>query len=232
MSLPVESLTAADAAAALVSGMPEINERAVSAALESAAPAEPAAPGLAPVVDKLNRPFDGTKFRVDASGKPRVDSLGRFIPIKLGAKAAGSPALLPRDRDLDEDPDPAQSFVAPDPKPRKLDPVSITVETSIGVIQTALVMLGDEEGKLSETEKMLLRPPLDRVMRKYDVGEAPAELDLAVALAGIIISRLSQPKTQGKIERLKMWFAGKVADHRGAQKAKAVSQATGDVPRS
>ena len=215
---PTQPITAADAAGDLVGAMPTVNENAVAASAPAETPA--AAPSLAPVLDKLGRTFDAAKFRANPDGSPRLDTAGRFIPLHLGRKPANA------QRETNAIP---QSFIPDDPQPAKLDPVSVTAETAIGVIQTALIMLGEEEGVLSEMEKMMLRPPLERVLKKYDVGEMPAELDLAVALAGIVISRMSRPKTQGKLERLKMWLVGKIADHRGARRASAIREATATI---
>lgn len=103
-----------------------------------------------------------------------------------------------------------------------------TAETIIGIIQTALVLIGDDEGVLSAQEKRMLRPPLERVLKKYDVGAAmlPAEVDLALAMATIIIVRLKKPKTATWFARVKMWFGGRVAEVRGAKLAARVEDAT------
>jgi len=103
-----------------------------------------------------------------------------------------------------------------------------TAETIIGIIQTALVMIGDDEGILSDTEKTVLRAPLERVLKKYDVGKdaLPAEVDLAVALATIIIVRLKKPKTATFAAKVRAWITAKVFNAKGTALAHRVEDAT------
>jgi len=105
--------------------------------------------------------------------------------------------------------------------------VTTTCETIIGVIQTALVLIGEDEGVLSAQEKLLIRRPLERVLKKYNVGDVlPCEVDLAVALAIVVIARLKKPKTATTFARLKAWFQNKIAKRRGAKLAAQVTEAT------
>ena len=99
-----------------------------------------------------------------------------------------------------------------------------TTETIIGALQTALVLIGQDEGILSETEKILLRIPLKRVLDKYGVGDKalPAEIDLAFALAGILIARLSKPKTATFFAKVRHWFVSKWFSRQGAALARKV----------
>lgn len=102
-----------------------------------------------------------------------------------------------------------------------------TAETVIGIIQTALVLIGDDEGVLSAQEKRMLRPPLERVLKKYDVGAdvLPAEVDLALAMATIIIVRLKKPKTATWFAKVRIWFGGRVAEAKGRALAASVKEA-------
>ena len=103
-----------------------------------------------------------------------------------------------------------------------------TSETIIGIIQTALVLIGEDEGVLSEQEKLLVRRPLERVLSKYGVGSdvLPPEVDLAVALATVIIVRLKRPKTATAFARFKDWLGRKIARRRGEKLAEKVADAT------
>lgn len=87
-------------------------------------------------------------------------------------------------------------------------PENPTAESIIGIIQTGLVLIGDEEGILSAQEKTLVRRPLERVLKKYEVGSnaLPAEIDLALAVLGLVVSRLQKPKTATFALKVKAWF--------------------------
>lgn len=83
-----------------------------------------------------------------------------------------------------------------------------TVETCVGVVQMALMLIGQEEGMLTEPEKECLRRPLLRVLQKYNIGASvlPAELELAMSFASLIIIRLQRPKTATFFGKVKLWF--------------------------
>ncbi len=102
---------------------------------------------------------------------------------------------------------------------------NMTAETVIGILQTALVLIGEDEGVLSPQEKELLRRPLVRVLAKYNVsGETlPPEADLALALAVIVVTRLRKPKTASFVVRLKTWFQGHVLARRVQRVTNSVS---------
>lgn len=219
---PATEISAADAASGLAA-MPEVNERAASA--PAAAPAAPAAPVQAPAAaipaeetDSLGRKFDPMKFR------PEKDRIGRWKNLHAGRKGAGVSIRA------DTPPANVVSFVAPDPEPPKPNLVAEAAETLIGLIQTALIMLGQDDGILTESEKVMLRGPLERVMRKYGLGEMPCELELAAALAAIIIERLQRPKVQTRIERVKAWVSGWWLGRRGAAMAAKVAEVAKPAP--
>lgn len=98
-----------------------------------------------------------------------------------------------------------------------------TAESVIGILQTALILLGGSEGKLDETEKELLRGPLTRVLKKYQVGAdvMPAEVDLVLALLAVFASKLQKPKFAGRWESVKAWA---VAKWRGQKLAKELQR--------
>lgn len=188
----------------------------------TAGPTEPVAPiPEAAETDAGGVPFDPTRHI-----RTKHRKTGRWMPkrpAKNGPATAG--------------PIPTTSFIDPGAptgaiddsgtetaEPTGPDPVAVTAETGIGLIQTALVLLGEEEGVLSNAEKILIKAPLERILRKYDVGELPAELDLAVAIAVVVIARLKKPKTMARWERLKLWWQMKRADRRGHAQARAVSK--------
>lgn len=240
--------TIATDAADLIDGKPPQATAAATPAPAAAPAASPSPPFRGPQVrDSINRIFDPNKFAVDGSGRPRYDSMRRFInknagrkPYKVTSQTTGAPAKP------DPVPPPAADPAAAPTPPAAGEPSTLhvpgtpaaapqlsaeaaaaeTVESCIGIIQTALIMLGEDEGILTDTEKMLLRGPLQRTLTKYQVGELPCEADLALALAGVIIARLGKPKTQTRIEKIKMWFAGKIAEFRGNRMAQRVAEVT------
>lgn len=100
-----------------------------------------------------------------------------------------------------------------------------TAETLIGVLQIALMMIGDDEGILTDPEKQVLRRPLERVLKKYAIGEdaLPVEAELAFAVASLVIARLKKPKTKTFFGKIKLWFAGKIAAREGQKIAQAAA---------
>lgn len=102
-----------------------------------------------------------------------------------------------------------------------------TADSIIGIIQTALVLIGEEEGQLSRAEVLVLRPPLERVLKKYNVGAAalPAEVDLAVALAGLVVARLQKPKTAKFAAKVRAWFVDRFFAAKGRALASNVREA-------
>ena len=103
---------------------------------------------------------------------------------------------------------------------------TVTAQTLIGIIQTALILVGKEEGILDETEKLMISGPLERCLKKYDVGEMPEELELCAALAAVVISRLKKPKTAAAWERFKAWFVNWRLRARGRATAARITEAT------
>lgn len=164
-----------------------------------------------PELDSLNRPFDAAKF------KREKDSVGRWKNLHAGrrkastapAAGASSPASEPAAANFD-DINRAAGAGAADVKEAGAVVMddNATADSVIGIIQTALVLIGDEEGVLSDTEKTLLRRPLVRILEKYNVGKdvLPVEVDLALAFAGIVITRLQKPKTATFYAKAKAWF--------------------------
>lgn len=99
-----------------------------------------------------------------------------------------------------------------------------TAATIIGIIQTGLVLISEEEGVLSPLEIDLVRRPLVRVLKKYNVGEnvMPAEVDLALALLGLVVARLRKPKTATAFAKFKFWLMEKGFSMQGKQLAAQV----------
>jgi hypothetical protein len=191
-----------------------------------------AAPAPSPDFDSLGRPFDPVKFRREK------DTLGRWKNARAGRKGgpaappAAGPASAPKDPTPADFSDVDRAAGTAEGKAVLLDD-NATADTVIGVIQTALVLIGDEEGVLSEMEKTLLRRPLVRVLEKYNVGAdvMPAEVDLCLALAGLLITRLQKPKTatwfaKVKAWALNLWFRGK-----GASLARDLRHHVGPIPQ-
>lgn len=187
---------------------------APSAALNGAAAFPP---------DSIGRPWDAGKFRLE-NGRPKLDSMKRFIPINSGRpkKTVFTKPAGPE----------AQAFAAVEPAEKPVDfsdveriaraaggvidaacsasaavPENPTADTVMGLIQTVLVLIGDEEGLLTDLEKQLVRRPLERVLEKYNIGKdvLPAEVDLVLAVLGLLAVRLQKPKTATAWEKIKAW---------------------------
>jgi len=106
-----------------------------------------------------------------------------------------------------------------------------SAETIIGIIQTVLVLIGEEEGILTASEKILLRRPLDRVLKKYEIGSEtlPCELDLAICCAGLLAARLQKPKTATFFLKCKAWVIEKFFAAKGEKLAEKMRDKVGPV---
>jgi hypothetical protein len=104
-----------------------------------------------------------------------------------------------------------------------------TAETVIGLIQTGLILIGEEEGILSDTEKILIRRPLLRTLEKYDVGKdvLPPEVDLALAVLGVIAFRLQKPKTAKFFAKVRAWVVEKFFASKGKKLARELREEVG-----
>lgn len=200
--------------------------------------------GFGPVAgesrDRDGKPFDPAIHtgKKDANGRweriggPRKPgrppgSKSATKPAESKGKASAEPpapsfadveaiAAAPAEPEPGEDRKPASEV-----KDAKAVVENATAETAIGIIQTALVLLGDEEGLLSPVEKELMRGPLVRVLQKYEVAPdaMPPEIDLAVVCASLVIARLKKPKTATAFVKLKTWALGLFFRRKGAQLA-------------
>ncbi|MDR2675318.1 MAG: hypothetical protein LBC18_10780 [Opitutaceae bacterium] len=198
-----------------------------------------------PETDSLGRRFDPSKFlpRFDrlqrwinaraGRKKQNMETPDTTVTNTDAAAPAGAPeptppppapASGPRPPDAPSFDDINAAAAAPPPPPAAAaaaadddDEESGTVETIIGLLQIALMLIGEEEGMLSEVEKRMLRRPLERVLKKYNVGLdcLPCELELAAAVATIIIARLRKPKTRSLLSRFFGWVGAKWGAFRG-----------------
>lgn len=173
-----------------------------------AAPAGPSQPAehnpFSGVKDSLDREFQPSKFRLK-DGKPQLDTQGRFVPLGLGQRRGATTSSTAT-------PPPAASFIPPDDTPAAPESIPVdklAAEVAINLVQTALIMIGHDEGVLSDFERDTLRGPLARILSKYNLGDKMTpELEFAAALAVIVMSRLKKPKTQS-------WFQAKILAVRG-----------------
>jgi hypothetical protein len=177
-------------------GQPIVGDR-------TAGPSQPAEHNpFSGVKDSLNREFQPSKFRLK-DGKPQLDTQGRFVPLGLGQRRGATTSGTPP---------PAGSFIPPDDTPAAPEAIAVdklAAEVAINLVQTALIMIGHDEGVLTDFERDTLRGPLARILSKYNLGDKMTpELEFAAALAVIIMSRLKKPKTQS-------WFQAKILAVRG-----------------
>ena len=206
--------SAADLTADLVATMPQAT---------SAAPAATPAPSTASVTaerDTLGRAFDPAKFR------PEKDSVGRWKNLK-GGRPPSAGVKSPRTKQAGA---PAASYIGADPTPPPAAPppdrYALGAATIIGLFQAGLISLGQEEGVLTDAEKVAVADPLEKVLRKHDAGDMPPELALAIAAASIVLPRLAKPKTQTSIQKIRGWLLSKFAAFKGERIARAVHEET------
>lgn len=203
--------------------------------------------GFGPVAgvskDRDGRVFDASKFlpekdhngrwkRIGGPGKP-----GRPKGSKTAPKPAQpAPEPAPDFSDVDRvihaanTPPPApeaasQPGEAVLPMLPKDTQTNSTAETLISILQMVLVLIGDEEGVLSDLEKNLLRAPIVRLLKKYEVADdfLPEEVELAVAVAGIVIDRIRRGgKTATWWEGTKAWALNKFFGIKGALLGRAM----------
>lgn len=171
-----------------------------------ATPSTEPAPETAPASPPPPPPAD-TPPSLAAAPEPAPD----FSDIQ---KAAATPSAETLETDLSE----VQTAIATGSTP--------TAETIIGILQTMLVLIGEEEGILTDGEKIILRPALNRVLKKYNVGNdvLPAEVDLLVAVAGLIVSRLKKPKTAKFAAKIRAWVVNLWFGHKGREIQRVVTR--------
>jgi hypothetical protein len=190
---------------------PEIEVTATPPADAAPAPAQPAPETIrdafAGQKDSLSREWNPVKFRLK-DGRPQLDTKGRFVPAGLGARPAPGAA------GVDTPPRGASSSSLP-PDDVPAAPLEMTaelsVEVAIGIVQTALIMIGEEEGVLDELEIRMLRGPMQRCIVKYNLAsKMTPELETAAIIATLLMRRLKKPKTQGwfqdKLVRVRNWW--------------------------
>lgn len=175
--------------------------------------------------------FDPSKHAANPDGTPKRDRLNRFYSNRLGgAKAKGqgeTPEPMAKQASFIPEQPLAQPVSegptgTPTQTPRNVGEVvdNATAETIIGIIQMALVLIGEEEGVLSDTQKALIRPPLLRVLSKYSIGAdvMPAEVELALVLVAILIEKIKQGgKTATWFAKAKAWAVAFFFRRQGAQ---------------
>lgn len=156
--------------------------------------------------DSLNREFHSAKFRIK-DGRPQLDSMKRFVPLGLGGGTKKSaPSALTASAATSSPAGNTRSVIPPDESaPAEEEFVvseEMAVETAISLVQNALVMIGEEEGTLTEMEIKMLRGPLVRCLKKYEiVGKVMTpELELASVIALLVMRRARKPKTQSWIQ--------------------------------
>lgn len=215
--------------------------------------------------DSLSRLFDGKKFRLK-NGQPQLDTKGRFVPLRVGAKrktpganrAALNAANARPERPAPDFSDVGQALKgyqtesvggaapnaatpeapassAPSAETLAADLAAIgdnpTAETIIGIIQTALILIGEEEGVLTPVEILTLRRPLVRTLEKYQVGKDALgpEADLALAVVGLVAARLQKPKTQTAFQKLRAWIVEKFFARRAERVATSLRETVGEA---
>ena len=190
----------------------------------------PAAPAdvLPPVPEKdaLGRAFDGTKFAVDAAGKPRRDTLGRFFSRLLGrGKAAPAPAA-PHPASFI----PTEGAIPPPTPPNAAEGQGIAAGKASGdagpdkyalladvytraAIAGAMGLLGDEWEPDNDAEFRGLRDSLAAYLRAKQMEDLSP--GWALALAGMTYGarRIPRQKTQARLAffraKLAAWWRGR-----------------------
>jgi len=203
-------------AADLLSAAPVTPSQTPPAAPQTATAAATAAPPATPtpanpMTDSNGTAWHPSKYRMK-DGKPQIDTRGRFVPQGLGRKAAPkqaaaapgepTPAPLPKST-LPGTDTPAAAELA------QVAPAALTAEVAINLVQAALIMIGEDEGILTDAEKLMLAAPLSKIIQKYNLADQMTpELEAACVVAMIVLTRLKKPKTQ-------TWFQGMILKCRG-----------------
>lgn len=179
------------------------------AAATAAPPATP--PPANPMTDSNGTAWHPSKYRTK-DGKPQLDTRGRFVPQGLGRKPATKPIAAAPGEPTPE-PLPKSTLPGSDtPAPNELAqvaPAALTAEVAINLVQAALIMIGEDEGILTDPEKLMLAAPLSKIIQKYNLADQMTpELEAACVVAMIVLTRLKKPKTQ-------TWFQGMILKCRG-----------------
>jgi len=193
--------------------------------------------GFGPVAgvskDRDGRPFDASKFLPEKDGNGRWKRIGgpgkpgRPKGAKSAPKAAQTPPQpAPDFSDVDRvihaattPPPAAHTGEAPLPMLPRATENNATAESIIGILQMLLVLIGEEEGVLSDLEKNLLRGPIVRLLKKYEVADdfMPEEAEAGIAVAGIVIDRIRKGgKTATWFAQAKAWVVHTIFRAKGA----------------
>lgn len=166
----------------------------------STAATAPEANPFAGVKDSRGVEFHPAKFRIK-DGSPQLDSKGRFVPLGAGRPKSDGSASTPPTAATDS----GSRLPADEPEVVVDVTAELSADVAIGLIQTVLIMIGEEEGVLTPLEEKMLKGPLSRCLEKYNLGsKMTPELEAAAIVALLFQRRLKKPKTQS-------WFQSKLA---------------------
>lgn len=179
-----------------------------------------AAPGTPPA-DARGGGFDPAKHAVDAAGKPRFDSLGRFINRNAGRKSAAGSAP---GKSVLHVPGSAPTAVLAE----KIDVPARTAAEGVCALFYTLgaVFIGQEEWLPRDGEHEPLRDAWEHYFHVTGAKEMPAWIAPTFATLAFAQQRLAMPKTQTAVGKIKLWFVNWRARREGRKIAAGLPEST------
>jgi hypothetical protein len=184
-----------------------VNAAAVESAAAPPAASPAPAPNVPPEVDAKGTPFDPERHN-----RTKHPKTGVWMPRRKPAASASHPS--------------GASYVAPDapppPPPEPLSEYRVAAEAACAVTFTVGMTLGGEEWQPSKDEHATLAQAFEAYFRAKGCVDVPPGVALTIALLSYAGPRFTKPKTQGRLQKLRMWWAQKRAERRGAHAAEVL----------
>ena len=191
----------------LAESMPEVQEHAIE---EEKNKNDAIAESYADLKDKAGNGFDPTIHKVNKNGEPTVSPLGNLIK-KPGRKKEGSSTKSVIGVKVDPKTDPDHMLKMQSQASGKM---------AANLLMTIGIVAGGEEWQpMSDPttgldEKAMMETAFADYFEATGKTDIPPGMVLTVAIGGYMLPRFTMPKTQSRIQKVKVWFVKKIADRK------------------
>lgn len=167
--------------------------------------------------DADGNPFDPSIHATDSkTGEPSLTKNGKLRrrPGRKSGSGQGTQSTLGK---------PSQPLGADQSKPDSIAQARATGTFAAGALITLGMALGGEEWKPVKTAEKDERAFLESAFGDYFVAKGmtdiPPGIALTIAIGAYVGPRLTMPRTQSRMERLRVWAAKKIAERKARKKA-------------
>lgn len=205
-------------------------------------------PAFESVRDSIGRLFDPAKFRLDDDGRPKLDSMKRFCPLKGGRnRADGSPAQPRNGQKL---PEPAAADFsdvdraaagAPAPGEARAggvipgggqvgDQYTAAAAATVSMVATAAILVMGAHVKPDSAQVTAMVESYADCYRAYGYApKTPPWLGPVIATGAWIGPHLRTQETQTNLQRFKAKVLGFLGAFRGRRDARAAAAVSSEV---